>query len=555
MQKKKTIYQVFTRLFCNPSSTCMPNGSIEENGCGKMNSFTQEILDEIRRNGYTGIWFTGLLAHASQTDYSSHDIALSNPATVKGAAGSPYAVRDYYDIDPDLAVSIKDRMQEFNALVERVHTAGLHFIMDFVPNHVARQYHSANLPDGIHDLGENDDESCEFSPSNNFYYFPGQVLSGEIDWQDYRECPARATGNDRFNAYPGKCDWYETVKLNYGIDWHDGSRHFDPIPDTWIKMTDILLFWAAKGVDAFRCDMAEMVPVEFWHYAIRKVRSKFRKVEFIAEIYNPGSYSSYIEYGGFDWLYDKVGLYDTLRAIVEGRESATAITRCWQATGDNGSHMLHFMENHDEQRISSDYFAKDPQKAKPAMAISALMDACPVMVYAGQEMGERGMDEEGFSGLDGRTTIFDYWSPSTLRRLYNNGHFNEELLTDGEKSLRSWYSQLMNIARKEKCVSNGKFFDLMYVNPTSAAFNPHVQYAFLRSDGKSSMLVATNFSDHDLPTSVMIPRHAFDYLGINPSESCRMTDLMTKRNYTAPLLPDSTVRFNVPAHSATILKW
>ncbi len=520
-----------------------------------MNSFTHEILDRIGKNGYTDIWFTGLIAHASQSEYNAQDIAPSHPATVKGKAGSPYAIRDYYDIDPDLAESVPDRMAEFQSLIERVHASGLRFIMDFVPNHVARQYHSSHLPHGIQDLGENDDENCEFSPSNNFYHFPGQILGGDIDWNGYREFPARATGNNRFNANPGKCDWYETIKLNYGIDWRDGSSHFDPTPDTWTKMTDILLFWAGKGVDAFRCDMAEMVPVEFWHYAIRKVKSRFKKVEFIAEIYNPGLYSSYIEFGGFDWLYDKVGLYDTLRAVVEGRESATAITRCWQSTGSNGSHMLHFMENHDEQRISSDFFAGSPSKALPAMAVSALMDICPVMVYAGQELGEKGMDEEGFSGVDGRTTIFDYWAPDTLRRQYNDGRFNDELLTDDEKSLKAVYSKLMNIARKEKSISNGRFFDLMYVNPTSETYNPHVQYSFLRSDGKDTILIVTNFSSQNLQTSVFIPQHAFDYLEMNAAESCRMTDLMSGKSYSTPLLPDSAIRFNVPANSFTILKW
>lgn len=554
--KKKTIYQVFTRLFCNPESNNIESGSIQDNGCGKMNSFTPAVLDHIRQNGYTDIWFTGLLAHASRTDYSRYGIPCSHPATVKGRAGSPYAIRDYYDIDPDLACDVQERMCEFQALVERVHAAGLGFIMDFVPNHVARQYHSANLPAGVRNLGENDDENASFSPSNNFYYIPGQALSGEIDWQDYTEYPARATGNDQFSPHPGMCDWYETVKLNYGVNYCDRSRHFDPIPDTWTKMTGILLFWAGKGVDAFRCDMAEMVPVEFWHYAIAKVRKKYKKVQFIAEVYNPGSYTSYIEYGGFDYLYDKVGLYDTLRAIVEGRESATAITRCWQNTGQNGPHMLHFMENHDEQRVASDFFTGGkPHKAIPAMVVSALMDTCPVMVYAGQELGERGMDKEGFSGIDGRTTIFDYWSPDTLRRLYNNGKPGESRLSAGERDLSRFYSRLMNIASTEKSVSTGKFFDLMYVNPQSAVFNPHTQYAFLRADSTSCLLVVTNFAGRPVDTEVLIPQHAFDYLGITVQDNCTATELITGTRLSIHVRPDCCVRLQVPAYLAVVIKF
>lgn len=74
----------------------------------------------------------------------------------------------------------------------------------------------------------------------------------------YKEYPAKATGNNRFDAYPNINDWYETVKLNYGIDYQNGNTpHFNPIPDTWTKMLDILLFWAGKNIDGFRCDMAE----------------------------------------------------------------------------------------------------------------------------------------------------------------------------------------------------------------------------------------------------------------------------------------------------------
>ena len=553
--KKRTIYQILTRVFNNPVSANIPNGSIQENGCGKMESFTSSVLNEIKENGYTDIWFTGLLAHASRTDYSGFGIPKSHSATVKGRAGSPYAIRDYYDIDPDIAVNISNRMDEFANLVGRVHDAGLGFIMDFVPNHVARQYHSISTPKGKYGLGESDNPTEPFSTSNNFYYFPGQSLGGSIDWQGYVENPAKATGNDRFSPWPSECDWYETVKLNYGIDYRNGNRHFDPIPDTWIKMTDILLFWASKGVDAFRCDMAEMVPVEFWHFAIAKVKSKYKKVEFIAEIYNPGSYSSYVEYGGFDWLYDKVGLYDTLRAIVEGRESATAITRCWQNTGQMGPHMLHFMENHDEQRIASDFFAGNPEKALPAMVVSALMDSCPVMVYAGQELGERGMDTEGFSGRDGRTTIFDYWSPDTLHRLYSDGHFGDSRLTEQEKQLRSFYSRLMNIARSERCVSNGRFFDLMYVNPVSGQFNPHRTYAFLRADSHHAMLTVANFDGMAVNAAVNIPQHAFDYMQLTARNACLLTDLISGNTQRSDISPERPVRVSIPPYSAAVLRW
>lgn len=554
--EKAVIYQIFTRVCCNSGGKNIPGGDIKTNGSGKLNSYTPVVLEQIKSMGVTHIWFTGLIAHASCTSYQKFGIPESHPETVKGRAGSPYAIRDYYDIDPDLAESVPDRMKEFMALVDRVHNAGMKFIMDFVPNHVAREYRSIAKPAGVKDLGETDNKELSFSPQNNFYYLPGQQLSGEPDWGGYMEFPAKATGNDQFTANPSYSDWYETVKLNYGVDYIGGGRHcFDPIPDTWKKMLHILLYWAGKGVDAFRCDMAEMVPVDFWHWAIRQVKDSHPNIQFIAEIYNPGSYSSYIDWGGFDYIYDKVGLYDTLRAITVGAESATAITRCWQQNGQNGPHMLHFMENHDEQRIASRFFAEKAGKGRPAMIVSALMDTCPVMVYAGQEVGEPGMDQEGFSGLDGRTTIFDYWAPDTLTRLYNDGQWDDARLTPDERSLRSFYFTLLRLCNEEHAIRDGKFFDLMYVNPLSESFNPHKQYAFLRADVKHTILVVTNFSDQPLNTAVNIPQHAFEYMELKKKDGVTVKDLLSGQTFQTNIHPDSPIRITIPAQSGVVIKW
>lgn len=524
MNKKIVIYQVFTRLFGNRNNTCKCNGTVTENGCGKMSFFSEKILKQIKAKGMTHIWYTGVIRHASATDYSSFGIPTQHPAVVKGKAGSPYAITDYYDIDPDIADKVPDRMKEFEALIRRTHRCGLGFIMDFVPNHVARQYRSIAKPDGVKDLGEDDDKEMGFSADNNFYYCVNTPFEPEFDvcyeGRRYEEFPAKATGNDRFDNHPGRNDWYETVKLNYGVDYCDAggrSYHFDPIPDTWNKMTDILLYWASKGIDGFRCDMAEMVPAEFWRWAIGIVKAEYPKILFIAEVYNPAEYRNYIS-SGFDYLYDKVGMYDTMRAVIRGEAPAVAISNAWQSVDDINGHMLYFLENHDEQRIASDFFAGNAFKAIPAVMVNALMRQNPFMLYAGQEYGERGMDHEGFSGCDGRTTIFDYW---TVKSLYK-GYQHSVELTDDERNLNATYTKILNLALHEKAVGRGEFFDLMYVNQSLTR-----QYAFIRKYKNEVLIVIVNFSDEDVKVSVNIPEHAFDYLGIDKrnilSQNCSMT--------------------------------
>lgn len=554
---KILIYQIFTRLFGNRSYNCVENGTLAENGCGKMSFFDDSVLRRIKKLGVTHVWYTGVIRHASKTDYSAFGIPCQHPAVVKGRAGSPYAIVDYYDIDPDLADDVDRRMEEFEALLQRSHKAGLKVIIDFVPNHVARQYKSVKKPDGVKDFGETDDVNKGFYPDNNFYYCPNESfapyfdLKGEAD-DSYSEYPAKATGNDHFDNHPGINDWYETVKLNYGIDYCDAggrSYHFAPVPDTWHKMRDILSFWAAKGVDGFRCDMAEMVPSEFWYWCIGKIKTDYPDIVFIGEVYNPSLYRSYLG-SGFDYLYDKVGMYDCLCRVIRGEGAASDITYQWQAVDDIKEHMLYFLENHDEQRLASDFLSGNAYKALPAVVVSALLYNNPFMLYAGQEFGERGMDREGFSGLDGRTTIFDYW---TVASLYN-GYVNRRKLTSDEKRLEKAYSAILNIAKKEKAVSEGMFFDLMYVNPKSDIFDSHRQYAFLRKADNEVLLVVVNFSDSDVTCGVNIPRHAFDYMQM-AEKSVNATDLLTGDTVMLPLKADSAVELNIPAYGARIYKF
>ena len=514
---KPIIYQLFPRLFTNTCTTCVPNGTIEQNGVGKMNQINDKVLKSIKELGVTHIWYTGVIEHATKTDYSAFGIQPDNPHVVKGNAGSPYAIKDYYDIDPDIAEDVPNRMQEFENLVQRTHDNGLQVIIDFVPNHVARQYHSDVKPHGIEDLGVGDDPNMMFTPNNNFYYITRQVFHPQFDLgtgkDAYFEFPAKATGNDCFTAFPSVNDWYETVKLNYGVDYGNGSRHFDPIPDTWFKMVNILRFWASKGIDAFRCDMVFMVPVEFWGWAIPLVKEKYPNIKFIAEIYDVSIYRDYIYRGGFDYLYDKVSLYDTLRGVQCCNISAASITNCWQTVDGINDHMLNFLENHDEQRFASTQYAGNANIVTPSLVVSATINRAPMMIYQGQELGEKAEDAEGFSGHDGRTTIFDYWSIPTVRRWYNNGKCNTKLLTDEEIALRNLYKHILTLCNKEKAISEGEFFDLMYVNYSNV--NPHRHYTYLRHYEDETLLIAVNFGNEPAEVDINIPSHAFDYLKLN----------------------------------------
>ena len=545
MTDKVIIYQVFTRLFGNRNTTRKECGTIAENGSGKFNDFDSKTLKTIKKLGVSHIWYTGVIRHATQTNYSQYGIPSQCATVVKGKAGSPYAICDYYDVDPDLAVNVEKRMDEFDKLVVRTHKAGLKVMIDFVPNHVAREYKSICKPEGIEDLGANDDKSQGFSPQNNFYYCPGCHFEPSFDKGDYDEYPARATGNDHFDNHPGINDWYETVKLNYGVDYWTRFGHFSPVPDTWDKMVEILLFWASKGIDGFRCDMAEMVPAAFWDYATAKVKTQYPHIVFMGEVYNPSEYRNYIN-SGFDWMYDKVGMYDAMRAVICGQAPAHILTGAWQSVDDIKEHMVYFLENHDEQRIASDFFAGSAIKGLPGMVASVLMKSSPFMLYAAEEYGEKGMDKEGFSGKDGRTTIFDYWSVDTLCRA------EADALNEEERLVFAVHEKTLQIARKEKAV-DGDFYDLMYVNPSSENFNNEKQFAFLRKKDNELLIVVVNFDDMDVNIQVRIPSHAFEYLSI-PEKKYKAKDLLSGDKQDIVLSNDGLVPMSLASRGSRVWK-
>ncbi|MBR8535209.1 alpha-amylase [Carboxylicivirga sediminis] len=519
-QQKLVIYQLLPRLFGNEKAHMTFNGSRGENGCGKFSALTDKALQEFKKMGITHLWLTGVIEHAVVEGYPAHAIPHGNELIIKGKAGSPYAIKDYYDVHPDLAEDVDNRMDEFESLLARIHAAGMKVIIDFVPNHLARQYHSDAKPDALEDFGEQDDTSVSFSQQNNFYYLPGQALElpselkSKFSKVSYSEMPAKATGNDRFTATPSVTDWYETVKLNYGVDYTAGNKKcFSPLPDTWLKMKHILNYWVAKGVDGFRCDMAEMVPVQFWEWLIAELRQTAPWLIFIAEVYNPKLYKSYILQGQFDYLYDKVGLYDTLIGVIKGEQPATNISKCWQQLEGLDRHMLRFMENHDEQRLASRFVVGEPKRAIPAMAVAAFMHQGPVMLYNGQEFGEKGEGPCGFSGDDGRTSIFDYWHLPEHQKWMNNGLFDGGLLSDDQQYLRQKYIDITLLCA-QPAISQGLFYDVMWQNKDNVLFDSQKVYAFIRYSDTQQLIVVCNFDSLSKQMNVQVPAHAFETLNI-----------------------------------------
>ncbi len=522
-EKKEVVYQVFTRLFGNKNATNKPWGTIEENGVGKFNDFTDKALAEIKDLGVTYVWYTGVPHHALVRDYTSIRVSNDDPEVVKGRAGSPYAVKDYYNVNPDLAVNPANRLQEFEALIARTHKAGLKVIIDIVPNHIARKYEGKSNPEGVRDFGADDDVSVEYKRDNNFYYIPNthfevpdgiHPLNGEnnplIDGK-FDEFPAKWTGNGSRLAKPDHNDWYETVKVNYGIR-PDGSKdfpelpagfdtksyqeHFDfwadkDVPNSWKKFRDIALYWTAKGVDGFRYDMAEMVPYEFWSYMNSSIKVKNPNAFLMAEVYNPNEYRNYIRLGKMDYLYDKVETYDHLKAVVQGKSWPDGLSDIQNRMADIEHHMLHFLDNHDEQRLASPEFAGTPQKGKPLMVVSTTISTSPTMVYFGQEVGEAGNENAGF-GTHSRTSIFDYIGVPNHQRWMNEGKFDGGQLSQDEKDLRDFYKRLLNFSINSSALM-GKFQEIQTANRNITPGYDIAIYSYTRWSDTQKLIIVTNF--------------------------------------------------------------
>jgi glycosidase len=572
------IYQLMPRLFSNTNARRKPNGTLAENGVGKFNDLNATALGAIKEMNFTHVWLTGVLSQATSTNYSEIGLPADEPDLLKGLAGSPYAVRDYFDVCPDYAVNPADRLTEFESLIGRAHAAGLRVIIDFIPNHVARCYRSIIRP-GLN-FGRDDDPAKFFDPQNNFYWLQrdspgggpplrlpsvaenGELVSptcrvlghGDGVFSGERE-RGRVTGNNVVSWRPSLNDWYETVKLNYGYDFTTGQRAYpcaeNPdalLPDTWLKMDAVLAYWQSFGIDGFRCDMSHMVPPEFWSWALDRARQRDPSIFFAAEAYDNdpmkvgrGNVMIDLLNAGFDAVYDDPS-YKSLKYMYDGGNWANDLDRALASAEREYifQNSLRYAENHDEVRLAGrDQWGNLGAKVgRSASAILYGVARGPVLLYSGQEVGEPADDAEGFGGDDARTTIFDYWSMPELSRWVNGHRFDGGQLRPEQQDLRKFYARLLGLVG-EPAFHDGEFFALNYANIGEPGFgrldgetaSGHWLYAFLRSDRTTAQrfLVIANLHPNTTFTDVRVrlPSEALDFIGMPRGSQIRLEEQLS----------------------------
>ncbi len=522
---RPVIYQLMVRTFGNTRETWQPNGSLAQNGCGKFADITTAALESLKQLGFTHLWLTGVFEQASATAYPNRP--ADDPDILKGQAGSPYAIKDYFDVCPDYALDPEARLEEFRALLARCRHRGFKVILDFVPNHVARSYASDVRPELS--FGADDDAQVFFARDNHFFYLQPEHPGGGPPLQlptagqagcDGRFGPettcGRVTGNNVVSWAPSCHDWYETVKLNYGHDFTTGrdTSHLPgptaapaSVPKTWRTMDAILGYWQAMGVDGFRADMAHLVPMEFWRWAVKRCRNRNPQVWFVAEAYDndpakltDGPVLDELLQAGFDAVYDDPS-YDALEGIYLSGKWANdldPLTFC----GPRFHKSLRYAENHDEVRLASpaEWGGLGMQVGKPVTAVLFTLGRGPLMLYHGQEVGEPAAGHP--AGSDARTSIFDYVSMPEFTKWVNDGKFDGARLSAAQQALRAWYGKLIH-ATRARAFTAGEFYGLNHANKTNPAFgrldeettSGHWLYAFLRRESRNgqAFLVVANF--------------------------------------------------------------
>ena len=244
----------------------------------------------------------------------------------KGSLGSYYAVRDYKDVNP-----LFGTMADFDALLAEVHKAGMRLILDWVPNHTAPDH--------------------PWITEHPDYY--------KLD----------SLGRPTFDA-----DWNDTRTLNYAN------------PEVRKAMDDGLRFWLGKGVDGFRCDMAGMVPTDYWEWQIPSIRKDFPKCYWLAEAETP-DLSDVTK--TFDATYSWE-LHHLLNDVAQGKKPASDIKAYIEKDAVNTpatAFRLMFTSNHDENSWAGTEFERMGDAAKVMAVLCFTLPKGQPLIYTGQEVG------------------------------------------------------------------------------------------------------------------------------------------------------------------------
>jgi glycosidase len=237
--------------------------------------------------------------------------------------------------------------------------------------------------------------------------------------------------------------------------------------------------------------MAEMVPVEFWSYMNSAIKMKYPDTFLLAEVYNPTVYRDYLQLGKMDYLYDKVAFYDTIKHIVQGHGSTDNIPQIQNDLSDIEHNMIHFLENHDEQRIASPDFAGSAIKGKPAMVVSTTISSAPTLIYFGQEVGEPGAENAGY-GRPSRTSIYDYIGVPNHQRWMNEKKFDGAQLSEDEKELRDFYKRLLNFTINSTALM-GNYEEIHSYNRANTENYNHRIFSFVRWSDLEKLIIVSNF--------------------------------------------------------------
>jgi glycosidase len=334
----------------------------------------------------------------------------------KGTLGSPYSVQDYYGINPEFGT-----LDDFKSLVAAAHKNGMKIVIDLVANHTA------------------------------------------WDSKMAKEHPEWFTKDSAGNFIPPVADWSDVIDLNYG---NKDLRRY---------MIEMLKYWVRDiGIDGYRCDVSEMVPVDFWDEA-RAALDSIKPVFMLSE----GMYAEH-HLKAFDMTYGW-NSYHTMADIFAGKKPAFEMDSVLireSLSYPKKSLRLRFSSNHDENAWDMPDIQKfGDDGAKMAAVLTNTFPGVPLL-YNGQEVGSRE-----------KLGLFEK---------------HEVDWTKG-KEWTDFYTTLYAIRKNNSALALG---DYQFVKNNL----PEKIYSFIRTDGRNTVLVAVNFSDKQQTATLTLPK-VFPSLG------------------------------------------